>query len=56
MKPGDLLLEFDIAAIEQAGYKAITPVIVTNSDDFAGIQGVSGAVEAGQGALLTLTR
>ena len=56
VKPGDLLLEFDIAAIEQAGYKAITPVIVTNSDDFAGIQGVSGAVEAGQGARLTLTR
>jgi beta-glucoside PTS system EIICBA component len=31
---GDLLVEFDAAAIEAAGYDLITPVIVTNGDEF----------------------
>lgn len=31
---GDLLVEFDAAAIEAAGYDLITPIIVTNSDEF----------------------
>ncbi|WP_026882206.1 beta-glucoside-specific PTS transporter subunit IIABC [Clostridium akagii] len=31
VKVGDLLIEFDIKAIEKAGYEVITPVIVTNS-------------------------
>lgn len=31
---GANLIEFDLTAIEKAGYPVITPVIVTNSDDF----------------------
>lgn len=34
MKKGDLLVEFDIAAIKAAGYSTVTPVIVTNSKKF----------------------
>ncbi len=30
VKAGDLLVEFDIKAIEEAGYEVITPVIITN--------------------------
>ena len=56
VKAGDLLLEFDIAAIEKEGYKTITPVIVTNSDDYAGTQRVTGAVNACKDTLMTLTR
>ena len=56
VKAGDLLLEFDIAAIEKEGYKTITPVIVTNSDDYADTQRVTGAVTAGKDTLMTLTR
>ena len=56
VKAGDLLLEFDIAAIEKEGYKTITPVIVTNSDDYADTQRVAGAVTAGKDTLMTLTR
>lgn len=37
VKKGDLLLEFDGDAIKAAGYPLITPVLVTNSDDYAGI-------------------
>jgi PTS system beta-glucosides-specific IIC component len=35
VKKGDLLLEFDIAKIQAAGLEIATPVIVTNSDDYA---------------------
>lgn len=33
-KKGDLLLEFDISAIQNAGYNIVTPVTVTNYEDF----------------------
>ena len=56
VKAGDLLLEFDIAAIEKEGYKTITPVIVTNSDDYADAQRVTGAVHACKDMLMTLKR
>ncbi len=34
VKEGELLLEFDIKAIEKEGYPIITPVIITNSDAY----------------------
>ena len=56
VKAGDLLLEFDIAAIEKEGYKTITPVIVTNSDDYAQVERMTGAVTTCRDTLMTLTR
>lgn len=56
VKAGDLLLEFDITAIEKEGYKTITPVIVTNSDDYAQVERMTGAVTACRDTLMTLTR
>lgn len=35
VKRGDTLVEFDLAAIKEAGYETITPVIVTNTAQFA---------------------
>ena len=37
VKAGDLLMEFDMAAIRAEGFKTITPVIVTNADDYADV-------------------
>ncbi len=37
VKAGDLLLTFDIPAIESAGYSTETPVIITNTDNFTDI-------------------
>ena len=34
VKAGDLLLEFDRDAIAQAGYQTITPVLITNNDEY----------------------
>ena len=52
VKAGDLLLEFDIAAIEKEGYKTITPVIVTNSDDYAEVERMIGTVAACKDTLM----
>lgn len=37
VKADDLLLTFDIEAIKQAGYDIVTPVIITNSDEYVDI-------------------
>ncbi len=38
VKAGDPLIEFDPAAITNAGYDLTTPVIITNSDEFKSIE------------------
>lgn len=46
VEPGQLLVTFDIAEIQNAGYNVTTPVIVTNSDDYKTVEGVaSGTVK-----------
>lgn len=37
VKKGDLLLEVDLNVVKEAGFSTVTPVIVTNVDDFAGV-------------------
>ena len=37
-KRGQTLITFDKALIESKGYKTVTPVIITNPDDFKGIE------------------
>ncbi len=41
IKKGDLLMEFDTEKIKEAGYSIITPVVVTNSDDYGNIEDTS---------------
>ncbi|MCD8091224.1 MAG: glucose PTS transporter subunit IIA [Clostridiales bacterium] len=40
IKKGDLLAIADLEGIKKAGYRTVTPVIVTNSDDFSEIKQV----------------
>ena len=52
VKKGDRLIEFDMNAIIEEGYKLYTPVLVTNSDDFVSIKVVNaGSVKAGDDLL-----
>ncbi|MBU3179646.1 beta-glucoside-specific PTS transporter subunit IIABC [Clostridium psychrophilum] len=37
VKQGDLLIKFDIEKIKEAGYQVITPVIITNTDNYVDI-------------------
>ena len=53
VKKGQLLLRFDLEAITAAGYRLTTPVVVTNSDDYAAVEpAAKGRVEAGQDLLV----
>ena len=38
VKKGQLLLEFDIPGIKEAGYEVTTPIIITNSDEFNNVE------------------
>ncbi|MCD8146650.1 MAG: beta-glucoside-specific PTS transporter subunit IIABC [Clostridiales bacterium] len=49
VKKGDLLIEFDLDAIKAAGFDTITPVLVTNADEFESVvpSATSGASTVG---------
>lgn len=50
VRKGDLLIEFDLDAIANEGFDTITPVIVSNADDFGAIvpDATSGAAVVGK--------
>lgn len=56
IKAGDLLIEFDLEALKKA-FDTITPILVSNVDDFAAVEqlGESGTVKAGE-PILTVKR
>ena len=46
VKKGDALIEFDAENIRKAGYRLVTPMVITNSDDYSEIKIIaSGAVK-----------
>ncbi|MEM1506243.1 beta-glucoside-specific PTS transporter subunit IIABC [Domibacillus sp. 8LH] len=54
IKKGDLLVEFDIAKIKEAGYDITTPVIVTNTDRYSSVLASEEAVINANNPILTL--
>ncbi len=40
VKPGQLLLTFDIQKIQEAGYPVATPVIIANTGDYKNVEGL----------------
>lgn len=55
VRKGQKLLEFDLAAIQEAGYSTVTPVLVVNHDEFGGVEVAgTGSVQA-QDPVLTVT-
>ena len=55
VKKGDVLIEFDPAAIKAEGYQIVTPILVCNPDAFTVEPAAGGMVAAGD-ALLTLKK
>ena len=52
VKVGDVILEFDEAAIEAAGYEVITPVIISNHFNYQSVETLaSGTVKTGEALL-----
>ncbi|MET3696939.1 PTS system beta-glucoside-specific IIA component (Glc family) /PTS system beta-glucoside-specific IIB component (Glc family) /PTS system beta-glucoside-specific IIC component (Glc family) [Bacillus oleivorans] len=54
VKVGDLLLEFDIEKIKEAGYQVVTPIIVTNSSSYTEIAATKKESVNEQDVLLSL--
>ncbi|MCC8024134.1 MAG: PTS glucose transporter subunit IIA [Clostridium sp.] len=55
VKQGDLLVEFDIDKIKEAGYDVTTPVIVCNTPEFPKLESICGMdVKAGETAIIKL--
>ena len=53
VKQGDLLLDFDIDKIKEAGYDVTTPVIICNTPQFPKMECVNGMeVKAGETAII----
>src|SRR5690606_9631214 len=44
VKAGDLILEFDMAKIQEAGYDIITPVVICNSATYAKVETYTGKI------------
>lgn len=56
VKTGDLLIEFDIEKIREAGYDLITPIVITNTSKYKAVQGIAqGHVEELDGLLKIIT-
>lgn len=53
---GDLLIEFDKNGIEKEGYRTITPVIVTNSDDYSQVSIMLGDVKPCKNSVISLNK
>jgi PTS system beta-glucosides-specific IIC component len=54
VKTGDVLIEFDIQAIKDAGLDTVTPVVIANSGDFAGIVFAQGGRVSQGDSLITV--
>lgn len=53
---GDLLIEFNINGVKEAGYDTIVPVIICNSDDYQEVQCATGkSVQVGE-TIIKLTK
>ena len=54
VKKGDLLMTADLKAIEEAGKKIITPIIVTNTDDYVSVKATDSTTVKNGDSLMTV--
>ncbi|MFW0183468.1 glucose PTS transporter subunit IIA [Rothia sp. CCM 9417] len=54
--PGDILMTFDPQVIQNAGYSLVTPILVTNTNRFAEVEGTTGSVQPGSELLKVTTK
>ncbi|CAM5234214.1 PTS beta-glucoside transporter subunit IIA [Bacillus safensis FO-36b] [Bacillus safensis subsp. safensis] len=55
IQAGDVLIDFDIEGIQQEGYDVTTPVIVTNTNDFAQVDAKTDGTITVKETLLTVS-
>ena len=55
VKKGQALLKFDRKVIQEAGYSLVTPIIITNTDDYAAVLATNAETVNAGDSLLTLS-
>lgn len=48
IKKDELLMKIDLDGIKSAGYRTVTPIIITNTDNYTSIDIKVGDIKAGQ--------
>lgn len=56
VKRGDVIIEFDLALLEQKAKSVLTPVVISNMDEISNIEKKSGEVLAGESVVLVLKK
>lgn len=56
IKKGQLLMEFDIEAIKAAGYDVVTPVIISNTDDYLDVLAAAKGEVTTDDTLITIVK
>ena len=56
VKAGDLMLDFDIEAIQGAGLEIISPIIICNTADYSEIQPVTGKTVTTKDTVMTVIK
>lgn len=56
VKKGQLMIEVDLESVKAAGLNTITPVLVSNSDDFGTLNTVTGKVVTNDDVVIEVTR
>lgn len=56
VKAGDPLIEYDYEFLKENAKSVITPVIISNYEDYADLGKQSGSVTAGEGLVLNITK
>ena len=56
VKKGQELLSFDLDAIRKAGYETVTPIVVTNSDEYLDVVSAKDGAASTDQALLTILK
>ena len=54
MKKGQLMVSVDIDAVKVAGYSMVTPIIITNTDDYLDVVAMNNTSVNKEDDLLTL--
>lgn len=52
VRMGDVLIEADLDGVKQAGYDTVTPVVVTNMDEYSSVSAAADTAEAGMPFLI----
>ncbi|MCE1649580.1 PTS glucose transporter subunit IIA, partial [Enterobacter hormaechei] len=56
VQKGDLVLEFDLAFLEERAKSTLTPVVISNMDEIKELTKVSGSVTVGESVIMRIKK